>query len=567
LTTNTSADVQLIWGVKIPMRDGVHLHATLYIPRKHETPTPAIFMLTPYIGQSHHDRGVHLAAHGFPFLAVDVRGRGGSEGTFRPHVHDAQDGYDIVEWLAHQPYCNGKVAMCGGSYMGYVQWATARECPPHLMTILPVASPFRGVDSPLRNGVFPTYALRWLMLVSGSTSQERVFADQSFWNRQFTRWFQAGVPFAALDAFVGQPSPVFQEWISHPERDAYWDAFNPSAEQYARISIPILTITGAYDGDQPGALMHYREHLENATDAARAQHYLIIGPWDHAGTRNPKTEFCGIEVGPASLLDLHGLHLQWYAWTMQGGPKPEFLHERVAYYVMGAEEWRYADSLEAITARYEPLYLQSTSNPVDVFHSGSLTAEPHVDRDADHYVYDPRDVSLAELESTVDPENRVDQRMTHARIGKQLIYHSGPFTRDTELSGFFKLSVWLSIDQPDTDFHVAVYEVCIDGRVIQLTADWMRARYRESPHEETLIDTRAPLRYNFERFTFVSRRISSGNRLRLVIGPLSSIYSQKNYNSGGAVSEESVKDARTVTVMLFHDEAHPSALYVPQGQP
>ena len=150
--------------------------------------------------------------------------------------------------------------------------------------------------------------------------------------------------------------------------------------------------------------------------------------------------------------------------------------------------------------------------------------------------------------------------------GRQLVYHSAPFERDTEVSGFFRLSVWLAIDRPDTDFRVSVYDIGADGSSVQLTTDWMRARYRESLREARLVRTSEPLRYDFTGFMFVSRLIKQGNRLRLVLGPLDSIYFQRNYNSGGVVAEESMQDARPVSVKLFHDQQHPSALYVPIGQ-
>jgi hypothetical protein len=151
--------------------------------------------------------------------------------------------------------------------------------------------------------------------------------------------------------------------------------------------------------------------------------------------------------------------------------------------------------------------------------------------------------------------------------GKQLIYHGAPFEADAEISGFFRFTVWLSIDQPDTDLRVSVYNIDLDGGSILLSEDWMRARYRESLRQEKLIETTAPLRYEFERFTFVSRQIKKGHRLRLVIGPINSIYSQKNYNSGGVVAGECMRDARPVTVLLYHDREYPSALYVPYGAP
>lgn len=559
-----AAKVQFTWGVRIPLRDGVHLSATVYTPREQKAPAPCIFTLTPYIAQSYHARGVYFAAHGFPFLTVDVRGRGNSEGEFHPFIQEAKDGHDVVEWLAKQPYCNGKVSMWGGSYAGYDQWATAKEFPPHLATIVPVASPYAGVDFPMFGNVFYPYDMQWLTFTGGHTGQDAIFGDKDFWAAKDRQWFESGRPFASLDTMLGNPSPIFQDWVAHPHPDAHWDAYNPTAEQYAKLSIPILTITGSHDGDQPGALTHYREYMKNASPEGRARHYLIIGPWDHAGTRTPSAQFGGLSFAKASLVDLPKLHLQWYAWTMEGGPKPEFLRKPVAYYVMYADTWRYADTLESITARTLALRLGSNANANDVLSSGDLTQEAPRGR-PDHYVYDPHDLSTAALESTLDPDSLVDQRMIYALRGKQLVYHSAPFEKDTEVSGFFKLSAWIAIDQPDTDFNVSIYEIREDGSSIPLTSDTIRARYRESARHPALIRTKSPLRYDFEHFTFVSQQVKKGSRLRLVLGPINSIYSEKNYNSDGVVASESMADARPVTVMLYHDAAHPSTLYVPLG--
>jgi putative CocE/NonD family hydrolase len=561
-----AARVKFQWGVKIPLRDGVKLNATVYTPKDQKEPAPCIFTLTPYIAQSYHDRGVYFAARGYPFLTVDVRGRGNSEGEFRPLIQEARDGHDVVEWLAQQPYCNGKVTMWGGSYAGYDQWATAKEFPPHLATIVPVASPHAGTDFPMRGNIAAPYLMQWLTFTSGNASQDRIFGDDKFWRARNREWFESGEPFNRFDTMLGNPSPTFQEWLAHPSLDEYWDAYNPTAEQYARMSIPILTITGSYDGDQPGALAHYRKYMSAASAEGRARHYLVIGPWDHAGTRTPQVQFGGLTFGPASLVDLPKLHLDWYAWTMQNGPKPQFLQKNVAYYVMDADKWRYADSLEAVTAESRPYYLDSRANASDVLASGSLGGEAPKGK-PDQYVYDPRDVSIAAVEQELDPESLTDQRTIYAQRDKLLVYHTAPFERDTEISGFFKLSAWFAIDQPDTDFAVSVYEIRPDGSSILMTADQLRARYREDLRRPKLITTREPLKYDFDGFMFTSRMVHRGSRLRLVISPVNSIYSQKNYNSGGDVSSETMRDARPVTVKLYHDKAHPSTLFVPLGQP
>jgi putative CocE/NonD family hydrolase len=158
--------IELRWGVRIPLRDGVHLNATVYLPGKPGAGVPALLALTPYVSDSLHRQASFFAAHDLAFVVVDVRGRGNSEGVFRPLIQEAQDGHDVVEWLAHQSFCNGKVAMWGGSYAGFCQWATAKEHPPHLKTIVPMAAPCAGIDFPMRNNISSPYLVRWLRHVS-----------------------------------------------------------------------------------------------------------------------------------------------------------------------------------------------------------------------------------------------------------------------------------------------------------------------------------------------------------------------------------------------------------------
>jgi putative CocE/NonD family hydrolase len=572
----TPGQVSMRWGIRIATRDGIRLNATLYLPNPHPVPSPVVFTLTPYISQVYHDRGIYFAQRGYPFLTIDVRGRGNSEGDFQPFIQDANDGFDIVEWLAKQPYCNGKVAMWGGSYGGLDQWNTAGALPPHLVTIVPVAAPYIGVDFPMRSNIWSPYLMQWLTLVWGRTAQEKIFADQLFWIANLRKWFKAGIPFSRLDEFLGCPSEIFKEWVSRPRRNSGWEKCNPSQQQYSKISIPILTITGIYDGDQPGALAHYKEHLEHSNEEAQNLHYLVIGPWDHAGTRTPMPTIAGATFGPASLVDIQELHHAWYNWTMQCGPKPSFLKDRVAYYLTGAERWRYANTLELVTSEVTPLYLTSDGCASRIFGSGILGDGSGAGL-TDQYVYDPRDTTLADWEAeksqalclrpVFPTDDLTDQTVVFAMEGKRLVYHSSPFPRDTEVSGFFRFCAWIGIDQPDTDFVASLYDIDGAGASVFLSSDSMRARYRESLDEEKLIDATEPLLYDFGHFTFVSRQIKEGHRLRLVLGPINSIYSQKNYNSGRTVAEESMADARPVTVRVFHDGNRQSVLYVPLGRP
>jgi uncharacterized protein len=557
---------ELTWGVQIPLRDGVKLNATVYRPRAQSDPLPCVVTLTPYVGDTYHQRGIYFATHGYVFLTVDVRGRGNSEGHADLFRQEAHDGYDIVEWLARQPYCNGKVGMWGGSYAGYDQWATASQRPPHLATIAPAAASFPGVDFPQLDNIVSAGVIQWLTLVSGHTLQLDTYEDESYWRNQYLAFYLRRRRFDTLDSFVGHPVPLFHEWLAHPHQDAYWDSYNPADTQYAAIDLPILTITGQYDDDQAGALEHYHRHLRNASPPARDRHYLIIGPWNHAQTRTPQSEVDGLQVGPASVLDMDRLHREWYDWTLKSGSRPEFLKQHVAYYVTGAELWRYAETLQQVTAATRTLYLSSDGGRAnDVFHSGRLQESAPSTAASDHYVYDPSDLQDKDLLTQLDPTRLTEQRDVLLSVGRELIYHSAPFATDTEVCGFFHLELWLMIDAPDTDFYVAIYDIAADGGSVLLTRMAQRARYRNSPRAAHLVPAGKALEYHFEQFPFVARRIAKGHRLRLVVGPLGSIYMQKNYNSGGTVAQEDARDERVVHVQLFHDAQHPSALWVPLG--
>ena len=574
-TPPSPTDYDLRWGVKIPLRDKVELNATLYLPKtKDGTPsrTPVIFTLTPYISDSYHARAAYFASHGYAFALVDVRGRGNSSGEFEPFANEPRDGHDVVEWLAQQPFCDGKVAMWGGSYAGFDQWATAKEFPAHLATIVPAAAAHPPLDYPSFNNVGETYDVQWFTLTSGRAGQQNLFADQKFWRTKFLDAYKKHIAFKTLDSFVGNPSPNFQRILKHPTSDAYYDAMVPTREQFQKITLPILTITGQYDGDELGALTFYRDHLANASPETHARHFLVIGPWDHAGTRTPTDEVGGVKFGPVSIVDLNDLHRQWYDWTMKNGTKPEFLKNQVAYYLLapgnsGANgEWKYADSLESFTANPKTFYLDSKNGDANgVFRSGTLTKK-QPNQGVDQFVNDPLDTRRGENVEGVEPNEKtagIDQRFALCIANDGLVYHTEPLPNETPLIGCPEVTLWVSIDTPDTDLATDLYEIQPDGTSIALWSDIRRLRYRESLREAKLVKPGEIVKCEFAPGLFVARRLMKGSRLRLVVYSPNSIFWQKNYNSGGVVADETVKDARAAHVKVYHDAQHASAIQLP----
>jgi len=319
-------DVDIKLYQNIAMRDGIHLSANIYFPDNTEKSYPVILIYTPYVNDEAVERGMFFAKNGYVFITLDLRGRGNSEGEYRPFEKDGIDGYDAIQWISQQDWCNGKIGMMGGSYRGMVQWMTLKNKPKALKTIVPTASVGPGIDFPKSGGIFSNYALKWLNFTSGVSRNGNLLGNSDYWNRKADKKYKEFIPFKDWDILaLSKENPVFQTWIAHPDFDTYWQNFYPTKEDYKSFDLPILTITGYFDADQPGAMTYYEDHMKYGSKNGKANHYLIFGPWSHAGTRNPVTELGGLSFGSDSKLDMMQLHLDWFNWTLKNGEKPKLL--------------------------------------------------------------------------------------------------------------------------------------------------------------------------------------------------------------------------------------------------
>jgi uncharacterized protein len=565
-------------GQRIPMRDGVRLNAVIYRTTHPGPPLPVLMCYYPYGLDRLHDFGRFFATHGYVFVGVECRGMGRSEGGFDPcSLQEGKDGYDAVEFLAAQPWCNGSVGMFGGSWSGWLQWATAKEFPPHLKVISPRAAPFMGCGRPPLTNIWGPYLGMQIKSLSTIGKNGAVSDDYNYWNSIYLKMYLEHRAFKDLDLLTGDRVPIWEEWVRHPSDDAFWESRNPTPSELRAMDLPILTVTGAYDAMGPASMEVYRRHLLYGSPEGKARHYLIIGPWDHDGTRTPVKQFCGLEFGDSSVVDMNELHRQWYDWVLKGSAKPEFLKGSVAYYVIGKDTWKYASSLDEIGRNKKLLYLRSgPSGANDVFHSGDLSESSPADELPDHYVYNPLDTPDADFMRLRPPDSgkigldegyldATDQAVAVDLRGNGLVYHTAPFAKDTEIAGQLKLHLWLALNVLDTDFQAKLYEITPTGASIQVAFDQIRARYRESRTSEKLVTPGEINEYVFERFMWISRVIHRGSRLRLVVRCPNDLHIEKNYNSGKPVAEETGADAVTAKVTLYHDPEHPSRIELPLG--
>jgi putative CocE/NonD family hydrolase len=557
-----------ITDVMIPVSDSIRLHGRLYRPDSTSDKLTTIFAMTPYTVDEFggHGYATYFAERGYAYLHVNVRGRGASEGTFRPLVGtDGADGAAVTQWIARQPWGDGQVAMRGGSYHGMVQWQILAEETGPIRTVVPTASVYPGWDVFVEDGIFGSYAARWLSIVGGRASQRALFADSEYWQEKYRALHRSGRSFPALAEMAGlslRSKEIFERWTEHPHLDDYWRAPSPNPTDYRRLDLPILTITGHFDGDQPGALRYYRKHMQHGSPDGTRQHYLLIGPWDHMDTRRPDTEEPGLTFADTAAIDMNRLHRQWFDWVLNDGSKPSIFSERVVYYVMGGGQWRTAPSLKAVADTARTLYLRSPDkNPIDPFDAGRLGSRPPKAEDTDQYVHNPRKTAdFATLEAMGASYTASGAAFLK---GPKLIYHSQPVKESFELSGQMRLDAWIELNVPDTDIAAWVYEIRPTGRTIYLGKTKLRARHRNGVDTSDPVEPGTVERYRFDRFYWTSRRVQKGSRIRLVIAPLNDPAYQKNYNSGGPPMEESVEDVRTATVKLHVGPEHPSRLVLP----
>ena len=257
--------------VMVKMRDGVQLATDVIRPDAPGT-FPVILQRTPY-GRTKAMEAEHYAKRGYVFVAQDVRGKFDSEGQWQPFVNEARDGYDAVEWCAAQPWSDGKVGMIGGSYLGFVQWAAAREGSVHLKCLIPIVSPpdlFFNI--PYTYGAFCLYSdLWWAAIAEGKGMQmpkpiNKLDAMKT-------------LPLTAVDKKVfGHTIPFYQEWLKHSTNDAYWDQVNFNDRMKAMMPLPALHISGWFDGDGIGTKLNYAA----MTAAGQPNQHLVYGPWEHA---------------------------------------------------------------------------------------------------------------------------------------------------------------------------------------------------------------------------------------------------------------------------------------------
>jgi len=556
---------QLIFqdSVRIKTPEGHYISAVIARPRKAQSPLPTIFYFNIY-AEGKIDRwnfrvAKEAAMRGYVGVVAFPRGKRYSSGQTIPYEYDHQDTYAVIDWISKQTWSNGKVGMYGGSYCGFTQWAATKKLHPALKTIVPAAAVAPGIDVPMENNVFMNFVYSWIPYVTNKQYLDYdAYRDRRRWNNLLQTWYTKGQAYQNLDKIDGVPNPTFQRWVKHPSYDAYWQAMIPYQQEFAKIDIPVLNISGYYDGGQISALYYLKEHYKYRKDA---EHYFLIGPWGHFGCQGfPTTTIGGYTIDPVANLNIHQIIYQWFEYTLRGGAKPEILKNKVNYQVMGANEWKHATSLEKVGSQSLKFYLSNQP-------SGITFSSMYGGKQPFYTLASKSPQQAGYLEQTVDFAQRAPNQQHNyftsqvvnpkLTLGNGLAFATSPFPKDVTIAGTYSAALQVTINKKDLDCSMVLYEQTPDGKFFKLTNRYLgRASYAQSNCKRALLTPGQKHLIPVTNTRMTARKIRKGSRLVVVLNANKHPYDQINYGTGKEVSSESIKDAKTPLRVKWHNDGY-----------
>jgi putative CocE/NonD family hydrolase len=566
-----SYPVKVERGVEVKMRDGVILRGDIYRPDS-DGKFPVLLQRSPYrrwIWGNNMDFAQRAASRGYVVFLQDVRGRNTSDGDWYPFLHESEDGYDTIEWIAAQAYSNGKVGMFGGSYVGATQMLAAIAHPPHLAGICPVVTASNYHDGWTYQGgaLEQWFDESWTTGLARDTLARQVEkmpdAPENVNALPLTSYPIFGLdPATVIDGSTAKVAPYFLDWLAHPSYDDYWKRWSIE-EHYADIRVPALHIAAWYDIFLGGSLRNYLGlRAGAATEEARKDQRLVVTIGGHAGEGR---KIGTVDFGPAAEeFNEDAITLRWYDYLFKGVQNEYATGKPVKIFVMGTNQWREEENWPLARAKSTKYYLHSQGGANSARGNGSLSTTAPSNEPSDKFTYDPaKPVPTVGGPLCCDTDHLApgprDQRSVEER-DDVLVYSTPALDHDLEVTGPVRLEFFASSSAVDTDFTAKLVDVFPDGTAINLTEGILRARYRDSQATPTPLTPGNVVPLSIDLWA-TSNVFRAGHRVRLEVSSSNFPRFDRNLNTGelGANSAKWV----TATNTVLHDKAHPSALILP----
>ncbi len=556
--------------LRVAMRDDVRLDTNVFYPFGNGR-FPAILIRTPY------GKGADLPAsyqsfinHGYAVVMQDVRGRYASGGVFNVLNQEGPDGYDTLDWIAAQPWSDGKVGMIGGSYLGIAQWRVALLNNPHLKAIFPVVS---GSDDYLDRYYSPGGAMKlghrllWmsLNLTPPGTAKPR-FSDYIY-----------HLPLRTSDRSATRRSLSFyQTVLNHPAYDSFWK--NLSVRQnIERVRVPVFAVGGWYDNFVESDLEAFSA-LHKLEGRLAGKYRIMIGPWAH----NMSTPFPGVTFGDDSSSPIRSYQIDWFDHWLKGAPEdgrrflPESWHAvraevdeaPVHIFVMGVNRWRDEPDWPLARARDTALYFAGTRAANSLAGGGVLQwSREHAktaETPADRFTYDPRNPVPTRggavcCDPKIFPWGPLDQRPVEKRKDV-VVYTSAPLKQDLEVTGPIRVVLYASTSALDTDFTAKLVDVFPDGEARNLTDGILRLRYRDGLEKSELAEPGKIYPLTIDAGV-TSNVFLAGHSVRIEISSSNFPRFDRNPNTGRVLADETALKKAQQTI--YHSRLYPSHVLLP----
>ncbi len=606
----------------VPMRDGVLLALDVYRPAREgipeNDPLPAVLERTPY-GKREVERASRarfFARHGYVAVVQDCRGCFSSDGQLYFLRDEPFDGHDTVEWLARQPWCNGKVGTYGTSYAAWTQLSMATQNPPHLACMVPNMGGWNAHTSTVRQGGamelrFMAWAF-WHAALNLNRDLKRDPGVNEALNQADVRKWLERMPIRKGETELALVAN-YERWLFDVfwtgDYEDYWKQPGLGIEEHLEsfADVPTLLCGGWYDSYTRATLDAYKA----LSRTKRGPIHLWMGPWTH-GTYTTELTYAGdVDFGTAAALEsFDRLHLRWFDRWLKGKKNDIDREDTIKIFVMGGGtgnkspagrldhggHWRSEQSWPLRSACFTPYYLHA---------EGLLSPEsPAVDGSHTRYQFDPNHPvptiggnfsSLDYLKSfppltkldqvpgflrrePVTPNGGFDQREDAKFFGSRapyqplssrpdvLVFQIAPLEEEMEITGPLQVRIWASSSAVDTDFTaklIDVYPPSTDypeGYALNLSDSIIRARYRASRAEAHVMTPGEIYEFTITLYP-TSNLFKIGHRIRLDISSSNFPRFDVNPNTGEPLGREWQKVI--AENIIYHDREHPSHIALP----
>jgi putative CocE/NonD family hydrolase len=542
------------------MRDGIVLRADIYRPQD-PGPHPVLVLRTPYGKDG--KAAVPYVDAGYIVVVQDARGRYASGGEwesfYRFVTHDAEDGYDTVEWAAKLPGSSGKVGTFGASYNAFLQWRLAPLRPPSLVAMAASSIPPRLTQLEGPGTIRPGRRLNWFFAGmapdmrrrSGSAGPKTKPDAAQIWNSGEGQRLLHFLPWLELPRSVfEEEEDAVQQWLKAPHTDP-WQLLDKCPD----VSVPNHDIVGWFDHCNDGIELHQQMRRQGHSQSAREGQRLIIGPWSHSGRGRRRQG--AVDFGTEATLNIAQAEIRYFDHWLKGEKNGMEKEAPVRIFVMGANRWRDESEWPPSRAVPQALYLHSSGAANTPAGDGQLLNEPSAAAQ-DRYQYDPSDpvptLWGASMFTVPADQTPLAQRRD------VLIYQTAPLSEALEVTGYPEVVLYASSSAPDTDFFVRLIDVAPDGTNHDITSGMVRARFRNGLDRPKLVTPGEIIEYRI-RLRPTSNEFQAGHRIRLDV--TSSDFPNYDRNHNTAADQNADPLLQIAEQNIYHGSANKSRLILP----